>query len=76
MNSLELKSIIEQYYQREVKAALQAISKPTFNKKEVINNTLQRCLGIAFFAQELPSAISYETIEELYTNVREELKQL
>lgn len=45
------------------------------NPIESIHNTLQRCLGVAQFAQTCPDALPYEEIEVLYEELREKVEK-
>lgn len=64
-------------YEQEVHRTRLAINHPTlFNRSECVWNAIQRCLGIAEFAQTCPSPLSFEEIEPLYEKVKAELESL
>lgn len=52
-------------------------NKPDWiNPLESVNNTIQRCLGIAQFVQTCPNGLKYEDIEPLFEEVRIKLESL
>ena len=71
-----MKFQIEIYFEKEYKLAKDILErKPAWlsSPAEVVQNTTQRCLGVATFAQ---SYVDFNTIEELYEPTRIKLQQL
>ena len=70
--------ILNQYKEfcnREYKDAVRAIgNKRLFNPKEVINNAIDRCLGVALFIQFIN--VSYEDADMVYSEIRVKLEKL
>lgn len=64
------------FYENEHISAIHAVENPIFKPEEVINNAIQRCLGVALFAQTLDTDISYEDINEEYEVIRKKLETL
>ena len=64
------------FYETEYISAINAVQNPIFKPEEVINNAIQRCLGIALFAQTLDDNISYEDIDKEYEVIRKKLEKL
>ena len=43
-------------------------------KQRIVENTIHRCLGVAFFAQEI--GIDFELVYPYYEEIREKLEKL
>ena len=67
---------IEAYYKIEYQDAKRVVeNKVCWAKpREVVDNTLQRMLGVAFFTQQINPELSYTDIENLYNLYKEKLK--
>lgn len=68
---------IKQFYETEYKDTIRYINSPYLRtcKKEVVNNTVQRILGVAQFIQ-IACNIPFEDIETLYEEYRCKLEDL
>ena len=67
---------IKAYFEKEYNLAKDILErKPAWlsSPAEVVQNTIQRCLGVATFAQ---SFVDFSTVEELYEPTRIKLLQL
>lgn len=64
MNKDEILVKVNQFYKDEIKGVKRALECKHFTKKEIIKNSLQRGLGVAFFVQELD--IPFEDIDKEY----------
>lgn len=69
-----LKEQYKKYLDKEYKDAQRAIDNPYLSKKEVINNTIDRCLGVALFVQYL--GLSYDDSDYFYEITRTKLEEL
>ena len=67
---------VDDFYKTEIKSVKNTLDNNTyrFKPKEVINNAIQRCFGVAFFVQTLD--ISYNEIDTLYEVARTQLYDL
>lgn len=69
-----LKEQYKKYLDKEYEDAQRAIDNPYLSKKEVINNTIDRCLGVALFVQYL--GLSYYDSDYFYEITRAKLEEL
>lgn len=69
---------IKEYYKAEYKDAKRVIEKKYFWAKpdEVVNQALDRMLGVAFFVQRVDESIPYDELDELFNFYKEELELL
>lgn len=58
----------------ETKNYLESGGPVVMTRKEFINTTKHRCLGVAFFAQEF--GIEFKDIDSHYEEIREKLEKL
>lgn len=67
---------VDDFYKTEIKSVKITLDNNSyrFKPKEVINNAIQRCLGVAFFVQSLD--VSYDKIYTLYEATRTQLDDL
>lgn len=67
---------IKEFYTKEYESTKKIlVNCPTWvTPKEVVNCSLQRCLGVAFFAQEF--GIPYEAINEMYGVTKKRMEKL
>lgn len=65
---------IKDYFEMEYIDACIACESE-WGAKEIVNNTIQRCLGVALFVQNV-SDIPFEDIDSLYTEYRRKLEEL
>ena len=63
---------------KEYQDAKRVIEKKVWwaKPREIVNNALQRMLGIAFFTQQTNSELSYNGVENLYNFYKEKLENL
>lgn len=63
--------LIKEYFEREFEDVERVITKKVFWAKpsEVKFNAIQRCLGVAMFAQSI-EGITYEMVEPLFEDVK------
>ena len=66
---------IRDYFEMEYIDACIACEYKYTTPKEVVNNALQRCLGVTLFVQGA-SYIPFEEIDSLYTEYRRKLEEL
>lgn len=74
----DILKMFKNFCNNEIKSAKRSLdpSNPyKWNKKDIINNTIQRCLGVAFFIQEFDN-MSYNDIDKIYENTRIQLYDL
>ena len=66
------------YFKSEYKDAETVIKKKVqwAKPREIIDNTLQRCLGVAMFVQELDETLSYDEVEQTYNFYKKQLEKL
>ena len=66
------------FFEKEYEEIEKDISKLepywTTYKQKIVENTIHRCLGVAFFAQEI--SIEFEDVNPHYEEVREKLEKL
>ncbi len=66
------------YFQKEYEEIEKDISKLepywTTYKQKIVENTIHRCLGVAFFVQEI--GIEFEDVNPHYEAIREKLEKL
>jgi hypothetical protein len=79
MSREEILKQVEAYYEMEYHNAELVATRNTWAREQgrisaTINATLSRCLGVAFFVQQLN--IDYETINEIYEKFREKVNKL
>lgn len=71
---------VKKFYENEYKSTLQWLSseycKTPKNKKNSINNAIQRCLAIAFFVQNLDVPFKDKDIDPLYNEYRKKFYEL
>ena len=65
---------VKNYYDTEYKETNKAILSAYFKPIDIVDNTIQRCLGVALFVQYLD--ISFDDINKLYEAQRKRLKNL
>lgn len=67
---------VDDFYKTEIKSVKNTLDNNhyRFKPKEVVNNAIQRCLGVAFFVQSLD--VSYDEIDALYEVTRTQLYDL
>ena len=67
---------VDDFYKTEIKSVKNTLDNNfyRFKPKEIINNAIQRCLGVAFFVQSLD--VSYDEIDTLYEAVKTQLNDL
>lgn len=68
---------IREYYEMEYKDTLRTLINPYWaaRKKTVVNNSIQRCLGVAFFAQGTED-VTFQDIDELYQEYKEKFERI
>lgn len=66
---------IKEFYENEYIDACIACEFKRYTPQEIVNNAIQRCLGIALFSQTA-SDIPFEEIDSLYTEYRRKLEEL
>ena len=77
MTTQELIVKMEEYFNHEYNQTKRILSNPPrwlTNPLETKSSTLQRCLGITFFAQEL--GVPFDEIESRYYELREKVEKL
>lgn len=66
------------FFEKEYEEIEKDISKLepywTTYKQKIVENTIHRCLGVAFFAQEI--GIEFEDVNPHYETIREKLEKL
>jgi hypothetical protein len=74
----KMKDAVVEFYKNEVDTMKWLLKRNPewLNPNKVIDNALQRCLGIAQFIQMCPNALAYEEIEVLYEKTRLELESM
>ena len=67
---------VDDFYKTEIKSVKNTLDNNPyrFKPKEVVNNAIQRCLGVAFFVQSLD--VLYNEIDTLYEATRTQLYDL
>lgn len=67
---------VDDFYKTEIKSVKNTLDNNPyrFKPKEVVNNAIQRCLGVAFFVQSLD--VPYNRIDTLYEATRTQLYDL
>ena len=68
MNTLEK---VKEFYANELRDIERSIKCDLFEPAKLVNNSLQRCLGVAFFAQYLD--VPFQQVDELYEEQRTKL---
>lgn len=75
---LELINYLVKYYEDEYNQAVTAIESKYLSKyfkpSEVVDNAIDRCLGVALFVQYL--GMNYEDSQKEYEKVKEKLTKL
>ncbi len=74
-----MKDAMIKFFESEYKETEHLLkTKPTWigTPISVVHSAIQRCLGVAQFAQTCPGALSYEEIEIHYEKVRKNLENL
>lgn len=69
--------IINQYRNtcdKEYEMTKKAICNKLFNPKDVINNSIQRCLGVALFIQYL--GVTYDDIDKFFEEFKYKINNL
>lgn len=66
------------YFKAEYKDAERIIAKKVSwaKPRTVVDNCIQRCLGVAMYIQRLDETISYDEVEQIYSFYREKLESL
>lgn len=49
-----------------------SLAKP----REVVDNAIQRCLGVAMYIQNFDYTLSYDEIEQIYNHYKKQLEEL
>ncbi len=74
-----MKSYVSNYFNTEYNLLVNLLERnPAWlNVNESIHNTLQRCLGVANFAQTCgDDSLPFEVVEALYEEVKEKIEKL
>ena len=66
---------VKEFFEAEYNNACIAYEFKKCTPKEIVNNAIQRCLGVALFVQTA-SDISFDEIDNLYTECRRKLEEL
>lgn len=62
------------YCNREYEDAVRAIGNKWFKPKEVVDNAIDRCLGVAQFVQLI--GVTYEDSDMIYSETEAKLEEL
>ena len=63
------------FYEDEIKSVQRSLENPyRWEKKELVNNSIQRGLGVAFFVQALD--VPYKDIDAEYEKFRETMYEI
>lgn len=75
-NENKVLSELEKFYESEVRMARTFLEYPHewTTPKEVVNNAIQRCLGVAQYVQFLD--VPYEKVNRLFEQTRIDLEEL
>ena len=65
---------VKEYYDNEIRDIERSITMPLYEPKKLVECSIQRCLGVAFFVQELGEP--YDKVGDLYEEVRNKLYDL
>ena len=71
MTNAEIIEKVTEYYANEIKDIKNSIELNHFEPAKLVNNSLQRCLGVAFFAQYLE--VPFKEVDALYEEQRAKL---
>lgn len=73
-----MKEALIAYFESEFEEAQRLIEQNPYwiSKPEVVHNALQRCLGVAQFAQICPDPVPFELVEPLYEELKQNLENL
>lgn len=74
-----MKQYVKDYFNTEYNLLYNLLERnPAWlNVNEACNNALQRCLGVAQFAQTCgEDSLTFEVVEALYEEVKEEIEKL
>lgn len=76
MRACDVEKQVAEYFEDEYQRLVQLLADPPIwlTKSEAIQNCLQRCLGVAEFAQEFNA--DYDYLDSLMTAQRERCYQL
>ena len=76
MRAYDVEKKVTEYFEDEYQRLVQLLTDPPIwlTKSEAIQNCLQRCLGVAEFAQEFNA--DYDYLDSLMTAQRERCYQL
>ena len=76
MRAYDVEKQVAEYFEDEYQRLVQLLADPPIwlTKSEAIQNCLQRCLGVAEFAQEFNA--DYDCLDSLMTAQRERCYQL
>lgn len=69
---MDVLKMFENFCDNEIKStkrAFDACNRYKWDKKTLINNAIQRCLGVAFFIQDFDK-ISFNEVDEIYEKAR------
>jgi Fe-S cluster biogenesis protein NfuA len=66
---------VKDFFEAEYNGACIACEFKRYTPKEIVNNAIQRCLGVALFVQTA-SDVSFEEIDSLFTEYRRKLEEL
>ena len=62
------------YLNREYEDTKRAINHPMFSRKKLVNNAINRCLGVAFFVQYL--GVPFKFSNRYYEETKAKLEEL
>lgn len=65
---------VKEYYDNEIRDIERSITMPLYKPEKLVECSIQRCLGVAFFAQSLGEP--YDKVGDLYEEVRNKLYDL
>jgi len=70
---------IETFYNNEIKDLQKLKDNPPKwlkDMREVCDNSIDRCLGVASFAQQVEPNLRFEDVDYLYTQVRSKIEEM
>lgn len=65
---------VKEYYDNEIRDIERSITMPLYKPDKLVECSIQRCLGVAFFVQYLGEP--FDKVDELYEEVRNKLYDL